>query len=159
MAQPAAATRPRVERGERVLTVADTIDGSVAASTRALYHRRGDQPDGWVRIGWEQIETARWRPADQTLTLTALPGNERPPISFHLNEPGQLPAVCQDRIAATVIATRRVTLASSPAVITVRRQPGTDALVWTVRLRERTQADTDRQVDHAIRALRADLGI
>jgi hypothetical protein len=54
---------------------------------------------------------------------------------LQLAETGRLPAICRDRIAATIIATRRLTVASSPAVITIRRQPGTDTLLWTVLLR------------------------
>lgn len=150
------ASYPMLARGERILAVAD---GSAAASTYALYYRSGDRPGEWVRIGWEVIETARWRPAEQTLTLTALPGSDRPPITLQLTEPGRLPVVCRDRIAASVIATRRATIASGPVLITVRRRPGTDTLVWTVRLREHAGAATDRQIDRAIKALRADLGI
>lgn len=154
-----AASYPMLARGERILTVADTEDGSAAASTHALYHTAGDQPDEWARIGWEEIETARWRPAEHLLTLSPPPGSDRPPVAVHLTVPGRLPAVVQDRIAAAIITTGRVTIGSSPALITVRRQPGTNTLVWTVRLRDRAHAGTDQEVDRAIKALRADLGI
>lgn len=147
---------PELTPGERILTV---DDGSAAvASTHALYHRDGDEPDRWIRIGWEEIESARWHPGQRTLTLTRHPGSGHPPSTVHLTEPGRLPEVSRDRVAATIIATRQVTIESGPAWITVRRRPGTDALLWTVRLRDHSP-DTDRQVDHAIRALRADLGI
>jgi hypothetical protein len=155
------ASGPTLARGERILTVAGPPDGGPAAiaSTRALYYRDRDQPDQWVRIGWEEIEHARWRSDDHTLTLKTLTGTT---VALHLREAGRLPPVTRDRIAATIIATSLVTIQSTPALITVRRQPGTDTLVWTVRLRQHsshTAADTDREVDRAIRAIRADLGL
>src|SRR5262245_61082079 len=82
------AHHPELAKGERILEVAGTRDdGNTAVATdRALYYRDGDRPDIWVRIGWEELEHARWRPAERTLVLTGLPGGRDSPITLCLKE-------------------------------------------------------------------------
>jgi hypothetical protein len=154
-------SRPPLSRGERILAgSATTNEWPVIGSTRALYHRHGAQSDDWTRIGWEEVDHVTWLPATGRLTLTGLTGG--PPITLHLGGPGRLPAVIRDRVAAAVITTSVVDLQPGTARITVRRQPGTDALVWTVQLGSGLDADdpeVQQRVDTAIRQLRADLGL
>lgn len=158
------AERPPLARGERILAVSKTIGDQPAAygSTRALYYRCADRPDDWVRIGWEELDRASWRPEQSTLVLTRCPGDEREPITLRLHKPGKLPEVIRDRINAAVITTNLMALDPGLARITVRRRLGTDSLVWTVQLSsglDPADPDVQHRVDAAIRTMRADLGL
>ncbi|MGH3861819.1 hypothetical protein [Actinokineospora sp.] len=155
---------PPLARTERVLATGSAAGdpAGVVCSTRALYHHPADTADTWNRVGWEEIDRVDWNPDGSDLTLTALPGSERAPLTLHLDEAGRLGPVIRDRVAASVIVRTVVSVNPGRALITVRRRPETDDLVWVVHLGrgiDPTASGLNDRVDTAIRALRADLGL
>jgi hypothetical protein len=70
--------------------------GLVVATDRALYHQGGPS---WARLGWEQVDHARWDGQRLALALTGLP----PAVAAHtllwLDCPWDLPAVASERVA------------------------------------------------------------
>ncbi|MGQ0837265.1 hypothetical protein [Actinokineospora sp.] len=147
------AARPELARGERVLAESGG-PSAVVASTCALYLRRDDL---WSRLGWEEIDQVSGPSDAGEVTVTGLDG-----AVFRLDGPGSLPGVIRDRVAAAVVATIPVALDRGGAVITVRGRPGSDELVWSVRLSaDLAPADPEVRawVDAAIRGMRSDLGL
>jgi hypothetical protein len=156
----AATIGPLAEPGERILATAYRSDGTAAAvaTTHALYH---PATEGWQRIHWEDLATVHWRHDEGDLVVTGLPGSGIPRTTLPLADPARLPAVAESLITATIITTRRVHLDTTHrAVITARKSPWSDRLVWTVHLDHGLDTpEIQTRVDAAITAIRTDLGL
>jgi hypothetical protein len=153
-----------VRRGERVLGVARDHDGECAAiATRsALYHRpSGDE--AWQRTGWAAVDHVRWHADTGILAATGLLANGMPVAAVRLADPAGLPQIAHDLITATTITSTTIHLAGHHgAVITARRHPDTDDLVWAVRLDQGLEPDdptVQAEIDAAIHTIRLDLAI
>jgi hypothetical protein len=150
--------------GERVLLAARDAGGApVVATERALYHQHGSPGDGWRRIGWEQVGRVEWDAGQSALTLTGpLPAGPSRTV-LRLSGSTALVDVARERARASTLTTARVRLdARREAVVSARRQPGSDQLTWAVRFGPGVDPDDPRtmaQLDAAIAELRADLGL
>ena len=138
-----------VRGGERVLRLAADHDGqcAVALTREAFYHRSDD--DTWRRTSWADLAHVGWD--DQARTLVATSVTRPDPVAcLRLPEPGRIPAVATDLIAATVVTTTRVAMPGHHrATITVRREPDTGRVHWIVA--------TDPELDAASPAVQADI--
>jgi hypothetical protein len=151
------AARAMIRPGERVLATAGTPGQSpdAVATTEGLYYH--DRDAAWSRIGWEELSDARWHEDELVLLGTGEPETVR------LASPGDLPEVVHTMVKAAQVATSVVDLDQGHrATVTVSRQSKTGALVWRTHLEDGADpADPAirHQVDAAITALRADLGL
>ncbi|WP_432842037.1 hypothetical protein [Dactylosporangium sp. CA-092794] len=156
-------TRPELAQGERVL--ATERDGPtrrrVVATQHAVYFQDLDHGfRSWHRLGWEQVEHARWDAARGTLRLVSLVPQLVPDLTLRLAAPGRLPDLARERVTATTLA--RVPLRHAGRVagwLSARRPVAGDAEVtWVVRLAPGV-ALADADVDLAIRDARAHTGL
>jgi hypothetical protein len=120
-----------LQPGERLLAVARAVGGGLAVATdRALYHQDGPS---WVRLGWEQVDQARWDGQRQALALTGLPPAVAAHTLLRLACPWDLPAVTSERVAWARLVDQRVGLNSrAGARIIARRAPGRPSVTWLV---------------------------
>jgi hypothetical protein len=162
-AKPLRATRraaqAMIRPGERVLATAGTPGQAPDAvgTTEGLYYHDGDA--AWNRIGWEELSDTRWREAESELVLTGV----GEPEAVRLATPGDLPDVVHTMVKSAKVATSVVDLDQGHrATVTVSRRPKSGELVWWTQLENGADpADPaiQVQVDAAITALRADLGL
>jgi hypothetical protein len=150
--------RPSLAPGERVLAVeGDGDGGSVVATTLALYHQANGSP--WNRLGWEETGRVSWDARRDRLDLADLAISRR----LTLSVPPVMVALVRERVAATWLISRRLTVADGvTALVMARRRPGSSELVWVVALDGTVDADDPAVragVLAAIHRLRADIGV
>lgn len=110
-----------LERGERVLTFAASGDGFVVATDLALF-----LPDG-TRLPYELIDRAWWD--DEGLRVTTTDGGRH---QADVAEPRSVPEALRERVNATIVVNKHVTLAGRGGVrLVARRKPGGEVLGWT----------------------------
>lgn len=184
--------RPPTDYGERTLVRERDLGGHpIVATTHALYHYPGPDvapgrhfhgkvhphagahpiPPGWRRLGWEEIAKVSWDSVRLVLTATGLPGRRAvaalgpaAAIDLYLVRRSRLVDLARDRVAATLVVSRRVPVAEGGTVlVTGRRRPGSTTVTWVVFSGTNgTGPDpylVRAQVQEAIRALRAELHI
>jgi hypothetical protein len=140
---------------ERVLAAARLRDGSWVAAT----------PDGLalgdLRLDWVAITTARWDHEGETLALRWLTEAGIGSRVLPVDEPGTLPDTVHTRVTATVLLSRRLSVAGGGGVrVAARRQPGRP-LLWQVvpdRGVDPDEAATKAAVDAALRSMALELG-
>lgn len=125
---PPAVRRHPVGPGERVLAGVELADGRVVAGTRdALYV-------GSERIPWESVERADWDSESETLTVSEVGswGADRPTHQLAMADPGRLLELVRERVTASVVLQRRVTVAGRRGLFVIaRRAPrGDRPLQW-----------------------------
>ena len=113
-------------RPARILAWAKGPTGFVIGSPAAL---SWEAEDGWAHLGWHEIERGGWNAETATLTWTLYGGRRG---SVMLDQPGRLPELFRERIAATIALERFVSVAGERGVIvTARRDLATDgAISW-----------------------------
>ncbi len=144
--------------GRRVLASASSPDGQVVGTIDRLFF-----PDaaGWTEQPWHEVEHGGWDGASRTLAWTTTSGGR---FAVELTEPGRLPDLFNERVTATIVASRTLELGPHrKAVLTGRRDlsPGASGLVWQVAPgRGVTAADvaSDPLVALELERLRADYG-
>jgi hypothetical protein len=152
---------PGLARGERVLIREATADGGAcAASDRALHYRAAMRP--WERIGWEEIAlVGRGRP-DGLTRLYLWPGDRPATEPLLLPARSRLADFAAERVLASRLATRRVTLAPNcEATVSAVRIPGEDGVAWKVWFppgQDATDPAISRAADLAVSALREQFG-
>ncbi|HXH79466.1 hypothetical protein [Nocardioides sp.] len=114
--------------GERVLASCESVDGVVLAGTRdALYL-------GSTRIPWEQVEAADWdRDTDAfRVSLVGSWGHEKTTHSYDLLVPGRFLELVRERVTASVVLQRHVSLRGRRGVRVIGRRPPrrTAAIEW-----------------------------
>jgi hypothetical protein len=135
---------------ERMLALGDGPAGStvVVASQLGLWVHPDDS-SGWRRIGWDRIVKATW--ADGRLEIvegdTDADGvvSDRPPVSFALDQPRNVPSVVRNRVEASIARTEMVTVPGGSGRVVARRVPGVDGLHWTARLDSGTPWSVEAQ--------------
>ena len=114
------------ERPARILAWAKGPAGFVVGSPAALSWQ---VEDAWTHLGWHEIERGGWNSETSTLAWT-LHGGRRGSVT--LEQPGRLPELFRERIAATIALERFVPVAGDRGVIvTARRDLAADgAISW-----------------------------
>jgi len=143
--------RVRLGRGERVLAAAVTRDGTWLLGTRdALLVETGLPPADMgagrqesVRIPWQQVERADWDRDTEKLTVLEVGkfGRIRPEYAFEVDDPGLVLDLIRERVTASVVLQRRVTVSGKKGLFVVaRRAPhGDSEITWAY--------EFDRDVD------------
>lgn len=144
----------RLERGERVLSASRLADGRwVAATQRALVSDR-------ARVEWVDVGHAQWLDEERTLLVEPVRGafeTQR----LGLPDPGRLPETVRERVVASIVVTRKLTVPGAGGVRVVGRRHPDGHLLWQV-VPDAGVADDDPAVRSAAAAmigrLRAELG-
>lgn len=161
----AATVGPLLRRGERVLAIAYRVPDRIGAmcTTHALYFLAGDDRAEWSRIGWEDVADLRWQPDDGVVLAVAVPGAPAEDVTIRLVDPGAVVETGRTLVTTAAVVTVPLTRDTTEyGRITVRRLPCTEHLVWRVWLTDDVDpadADVHRQVDAALAAIGADLGV
>lgn len=148
------ATAPQVDvrRGERVLASATAADGTVLAGTRDAFYvvRDGETR----RVAWEQVEAAGWDRDTDTFRLSEVGawGEQRPVHTAILDEPGRLLELVHERVTASVVLQRHVSLGRRRGLrVIARRAPsGAGGVQWVYEYDEGVDPD-DPEVRAAAR--------
>ncbi|RYB89972.1 hypothetical protein EUA93_21185 [Nocardioides oleivorans] len=142
-----------VAAGERVLAATTASDGTVLAGTRdAFYVASGDETH---RVPWEQVEAAHWDRDTDVFTLSEVGtwGAARPVHSATLEEPGRLLELVRERVTASILLQRHVTVDGRRGLrVIARRAPsGAGGVHWVNEYDEGVDPD-----DPAVRAAARD---
>ncbi len=110
----------------RILAWTDAEPGFCIGSPALL--SVGDT-DGWLHLGWHQIEHGGWNAETSTLSWTAYGGRRG---RVRLSMPGRLPELFRERVAASIAVERFVALEGERGVtVTARRDlSGAGVLSW-----------------------------
>jgi hypothetical protein len=141
----------RLGGSERVLASAAVSGGGhLVVTSFGLWVPAGD---GYRRIGWHLISTARWDgralhvieadeagAAGDMILLT-----DRPAHRYPLPVPGQVPELVHGRVVRSVLASERRQLPGGSALFVRRRVPGRDGVQLQVRPDPGTDLDAVRQ--------------
>ena len=142
-----------VARGERVLASATTAEGTVLAGTRDAFYVVTDGDTR--RVPWEQVEAAGWDRDTDTFRLSEVGswGEQRPVHTATLNEPGRLLELVHERVTASVVLQRHVSLGGRRGLrVIARRAPsGAGGVQWVYEYDEGVDPD-----DPAVRAAARD---
>jgi hypothetical protein len=116
---------------ERVLTAAPLADGRwVAATMTALVVATSGGPE---RHGWESVDSAVWAEGASMLQVTWV-GSSRSTLLEFADTAGYLPEVVRERVEASVVLSRKISVRGSRGVkIAVRRSgPGGELITQVV---------------------------
>lgn len=125
-------------RGEKVLAGCPSEDGRWLLGTRDAFVVVPD-PDGpaageLLRLPWERVERAEWSQDEWTLRVLEVGtfGEPRPEHRFSLEDPGLLLELVHERVTASVVLQRRVTVAGKRGLTVLARRPphAEGELVW-----------------------------
>lgn len=153
-----------VERGEKVLAVAEAADGTVLAGTRDAFYVAA--ADGTRRVPWEQVESANWDRDTDTFRLTEVGtwGAPRPVHEAVLADAGRLPELVRERVTASVVLQRHVPVDGRRGLrVIARRAPsGAGGVQWVYEYDEGVDPDDEavREVAReALDVMRRDVGM
>ncbi|NPC98303.1 hypothetical protein [Nocardioides sp. zg-DK7169] len=120
--------------GERVLAVALSGRGPVAATRDAIYVPAGS--GAVVRVPWERVEAADWDSEAGVLRVTELGswGLERPVHVLALEQPGRLLELVRERVTASIVFQMHVVVRDDRGLrVVARRAPsGAREIAWLV---------------------------
>jgi hypothetical protein len=157
--QPPAAVRALLDRDDRVVSWAPTVDGGVLMASR--FGLWWPFPDGQRRINWELIDKATWHDATVTVVEADLVDDllliDRDPVSVELSAARDLPPTIRQRVQSGVVSSELVTGGGVSMRVVGRRVPGRDGVSWWARL-EPGIADTPEVraiIDEVLGARRA----
>jgi hypothetical protein len=128
--------RAGLGRGDKVLAAAAATDGTWLLGTRdALVVV---EPADTIRIPWERVETADWEREAERLRVAEVGefGQVRPVHRFELPTPGDLLPMIRERVTASVLLQRRVTVSGKRGLkVIARRAPhGRGEITWAYEL-------------------------
>jgi hypothetical protein len=115
--------------GRRPLATASSADGDVVGTLDRLFFADGT---GWAEQPWHEIERGGWDGESGTLSWTTISGER---LAIRLPEPRGVPDLFNERVTATIVATRTLDLGRHrKGVLTGRRDlsPGASGVLWTV---------------------------
>lgn len=156
-------------RGERPLAAAEARDGTWLAGTRealvivppvpvAPAVRPGESFDP-IRIPWQQVERADWDRDEERLRVVEVGeyGRVRPSYEFGIEDPGLLLQLVRERVTASVVLQRRVTVEGKQGLLVVgRRAPqGDGEITWSYQFDRGVDPEDPRVMAAAERGLRA----
>jgi hypothetical protein len=146
---------------ERVLAHGRATDGTWLVGTpAALVVLRGDDPR---RLSWAGIQEVGWNDEEQRLTVTEVGsfGERRSVHSFQLEEQGLLLQLVRERVQASIVLQRRVSLGRRRGFTVIGRRGQDGAIAWMVEYDAGVQPDdpeVSRSVEEALAAARQDVG-
>jgi hypothetical protein len=121
-----------VAAGEKVLARAESTSGEVVAGTRDALYLPG--PAGPTRLPWEQVEAADWDRDTDLLRVSEVGswGEQRVEHTLTIEEPGRLLELVRERVTASVVLQRHVSLEGRRGLrVIARRAPrGDRPLRW-----------------------------
>lgn len=139
--------------GEKVLAWARAADGTVLAGTRDAFYVVTSA--GTRRVPWEQVEAAGWDRDTDTFRLSEVGswGEQRPVHTATLDEPGRLLELVHERVTASVVLQRHVSLGRRRGLRVIARRPpsGAGGVQWVHEYDEGVDPD-----DPAVRAAARD---
>jgi hypothetical protein len=115
--------------GRRPLATASSADGEVVGTVDRLFFADGS---GWAEQPWHEVEHGGWDGESGTLSWTTTSGDRH---AIRLTEPRGLPDLFNERVTATIVATRTLDLGRHlKGVLTGRRDlsPGATGVLWHV---------------------------
>lgn len=149
-----------VAPGERLLAHAATADGPAGGTRDALYLPSGD------RLPWEQVEAAEWDHEASVLIVSEVGswGEPRREHRLEIAEPGRLLELVRERVTASVVLQRHVSLDGRRGLrVIARRAPGGDrALSWVYEYDEGVDPEDPAvraAAEQALVAARQDVGL
>jgi len=129
-----------LSKGEQVLAGTPAADGSWLLGTRdalLIVARAGSTASvGPVetRIPWEQVERADWDRDEERVRVLEVGrfGKVRPEHEFRVKDPGLLLELVRERVTASVVLQRRVTVAGKRGLSVIARRPprGRGEVTW-----------------------------
>ena len=153
-----------VARGEKVLAVTTAADGRVLAGTRDAFYV--DSDGDTRRVPWEQVEAADWDRETDTFRLSEVGawGEQRPVHTAVLTDPGRLLELVRERVTASVVLQRHVTVAGRRGLrVIARRAPsGSGGVQWVYEYDEGVDPDDPAVRDVArstLEAMRREVGL
>jgi hypothetical protein len=153
-----------VAAGERVLAAATASDGTVLAGTRdAFYVVAGGETR---RVPWEQVEAADWDRDTDSFRLSEVGswGAPRPVHTATLEEPGRLLELVRERVTASIVLQRHVTVDGRRGLrVIARRAPaGSGQIQWVYEYDEGVDADAPavrEAARSALETMQRDVGL
>jgi hypothetical protein len=120
--------------------------GTVVATNRGLW-----LPGEPGRLGWHEIHKAVWSGRELIVTPAEIVDQcegyavvaDRPPRSYLLLDPGDVPHQVRARVTNSVAYTQHHRTAAGGLRVAGRRVSGRDGLTWTVRFDPDTDGGTD----------------
>jgi hypothetical protein len=135
--EPPAALVALLERDERVVSWADTSDGTVVAATQfGLWWPFADGPR---RMRWEHIDKVMWREGGELSVVEAdvvddLLLVDRPEVTAVLTTPRDLPPTVRKRVEGNIAQRELVAVTGGSVRFVARRRPGVDGVTWWAHL-------------------------
>jgi len=119
-----------LQRGERVLAVAQDPDGrALVATDRDLLLQR--RPPDYDRIGWDTIDKATYADGQLRITRVDDSGVSGGGLRIPLDDPGTFPLVVRDRVTASIVVNQPVTIGQGQVIrVVARRRPDREVLAW-----------------------------
>lgn len=155
-----------LQRGERVLARTTAEDGTVLAATRDALHLGSVSAEAPARrIDWEQVETADWDGETATFQVTEVGrwGEERPVHDFVLDDARVFLELVHDRVTASIVIQRHVTVPNGSVRVIARRAPhGESRILWLYEYDEGVDPDDPRvqaAAEQALAQAKADVGL
>lgn len=146
--------------GERVLAWAPSGASSVVATDGALVLPAGADPE---RVPWDLVLRVSWEPDGFVLVSQERPGARAETRQVPVPDLGSLPAVVKERVNASIVVARQVSLdGERGARIVARRTPGSSELRWSVVFDaglDPSDPALRAAADEALAALRGSLGV
>jgi len=120
--------------GEKVLASAVATDGTWLLGSRVALYVVPPEPGDTRRIRWEQVERADWQKDTERLVVAEVGrfGEVRPEHRFTIKQPGSLLPFVRERVTASVVLQRRVTVEGKKGLFVIARRPpdGAGEVTW-----------------------------
>lgn len=153
--------RAALALGPRERVLAAAREGAPGAAGWVVATNTGLVAQG-LRIAWVDVAHVRWSTEESLLAVESVPGVPAP-RPLRLAEPGRLPETVHERVMASIVVSRRVSIAGTRGVRVVARRGGggRGALVWQVVPDAGVDAEhpeVRRAVEETVQRLRAEIG-
>ena len=127
-------SRAGLGAGEKVLASAVATDETWLLGSRLALYVVPPAPGESRRIPWEQVERADWQKDSERLVVAEVGrfGEVRPEHRFTIEHPGALLPFVRERVTASVVLQRRVTVAGRKGFFVIARRPpdGVGEITW-----------------------------